>query len=379
MGRRADVAVVGLGAMGSAAAAHLARRGRRVVGFEQFEAVHDRGSSHGGSRIIRQAYFEDPAYVPLVLRAYELWRDVARAAGRDTMVETTGALMIGPPAGELVAGSLRSARQWGLDHELLDAGELRRRFPAFAPTPETVAVHEPRAGVLNPEAAVAALLGMASDAGAELHFSAPVLGWEADPAGRGVTVTSTAGAVRADQLVVCPGAWAPQLLGDVGVPFAVERRVQFWFRPGGARPERFGPGHLPVWIWDDGGDLPYGLPAVGRPEVKIAWHHRGGRGTADDLDRTVSPAEVDEIAAAVRRLVPDMPGSFVAASACLYTLTPDQHFVIGRHPRHPAVVVVSACSGHGFKFAPVIGEIVADLVTAGATAHPIGLFEPGRF
>ena len=375
----ADVVVIGLGGMGSAVAAHLARRGRRVVGLEQFEPVHDRGSSHGGSRIIRQAYFEHPAYVPLVLRAYELWQDVARATGRAAMVATTGALMIGPPDSELVTGSRQSAEQWGLAHELLDAGELRRRFPTFSPTPDTVALHERQAGVLNPEEAVGAHLRLAAEAGADLHFSEPVRGWVAHPSGQGVAVTSAAGTVRADQLVVCPGPWAPELLGDLGVPFTIERRVQFWFRPGGPRPELFDPDRHPVWIWDDGGALPYGIPAVGRPEVKVAWHHRGGRCTADDLDRTVSPVEVDSIAEAVRRLVPFMPGSFAGAKACMYTATPDGHFVIGRHPRHPQVVVVSACSGHGFKFAPVIGEIVADLVTTGATAHPISMFEPGRF
>jgi len=379
MASRSDVIVVGLGGMGSAVAAHLARRGVRVVGFEQFDKVHDRGSSHGHSRIIRQAYFEDPAYVPLVLRAYELWAELGRTMGVSTLVETTGALMVGPPTSELVTGSLRSAEQWGLDHEMLDAAALRRRFPTFAPTAGMVAFYEPAAGVLVPEEAVAGHLRMAEEAGAELRFSEPVTGWAADRSGEGVTVTTAAGVARADQLVICPGAWAPDVLGDVGVPFTIERRVQFWFRPVDGHSEAFLPGRHPVWIWDDGDGLPYGVPAVGRPDVKVAWHRRGRPCTPETLDRTVAETEINEIAEAVRHLVPQMVGESVGSTVCMYTNTPDQHFVIGRHPRHPQVAVASPCSGHGFKFAPVIGEIVADLVTTGATAHPIGLFDPGRF
>lgn len=375
-----DVIVIGLGGMGSAAAAHLARRGRRVLGLERFTPAHDRGASHGHSRVIRQAYFEDPAYVPLVLRAYELWEEVGQGRGGESLVTTTGALMVGPPVSELVTGSLRSAEQWGLDHQLLDAVELRRRFPTFSPPPEMVALYEPNAGVLMPEAAVTGQLRMASAAGAELRFSEPVIGWEADASGEGVSVTSATGVARADQLVVCPGAWAPEVLGDLGVPFALERRVQFWFRPVDNATEGFLSDRHPVWIWDDGDGVPYGVPAVGLPNVKVGWHHRGGRcPNPEALDEEVSRAEIDEIAAAVRALVPGMCGSFVSSRPCLYTNTPDEHFVIGRHPRHPQVVVACGFCGHGFKFAPVVGEIVADLVVSGATNHPIGLFNPARF
>ena len=375
MARPYDVIVVGLGGMGSAAAYHLARRRRRVLGLERFTPAHDRGSSHGGSRIIRQAYFEDPAYVPLVLRAYELWRDLERSA--DTRLLTvTGVLMIGPADSEAVSGSVRSARQWGLDHDLLDAAELRQRFPLFASDSGTVALYEPEAGVLRPEAAVAAHLRLAADAGAELRFSEPVLAWEADEGG-GVTVTTATGAARAEGLVVCPGAWAPELLAGLGVPLANERQVQFWFEPvGGVDP--FLPGRHPAWLWDDGDGVPYGLPALDGPGggVKVAFHRRGLPCTPDALDRDVSAAEVEDIAAALRRRIPSLAGRFLRAVPCMYTNTPDDHFVIGAHPHRPQVVVACGFCGHGFKFAPVIGEIVADLVTSGATAHPIGLFDP---
>ena len=375
-----DVIVVGLGAMRSAAASHLARRGRRVLGLERFTPAHDRGSSHGNSRIIRQAYFEDPAYVPLVLRSYELWREVERATGAE-LLTITGALMIGAPGTEAVEGSLRSAEQWGLDHEILDAADLARRFPAFAPDPGNVAVHEPAAGVLRPERAVTALLRLAAEAGAELRFSEPVMSWEAGPAGEGVSVTTASEVLRADRLVVCPGAWAADVLSDLAVPLAVERHVQFWFEPDGGV-DAFVPGRFPVWLWDDGGDrMFYGLPAVDGPGggVKAAWHRVGERCHPDALDRTVSAAEVDELAATLRRRVPSLPGRFLRAVPCMYTDTPDEHFVVGYHPRHPQVVVACGFCGHGFKFASVVGEIVADLVIDGATAHPIGLFDPGRF
>jgi sarcosine oxidase len=376
-----DAIVIGLGGMGSAAAWQLARRGRRVLGLERFTPAHDRGSSHGGSRVIRQAYFEDPAYVPLVLRAYELWREVERRTGSELLL-ITGALMIGSPESEVVAGSLRSARQWGLDHDMLDAAELRRRFPTFAPSDGTVALFEARAGVVRPEAAVAAHLRLAREAGAELRFEEPVLAWNADPSGGGVTVRTAGGVERADRLVVCPGAWAPEVLSDLDVPFAVERQVQFWFEPAGD-PGAFLPGRHPVWVWDGGGDdgQPYGLPAVDGPGggVKAAWFRRGRPCTADTLDRDVSPAEVGEMAATLRARVPLLPGRFLRAVPCLYTNTPDQHFVVAVHPRHPQVVVACGFSGHGFKFTPVIGEILADLAIDGTTAHPIGLFDPLRF
>jgi sarcosine oxidase len=377
---RFDVIVIGLGAMGSAAAYRLARRGQRVLGLERFTPAHDRGSSHGRSRVIRQAYFEDPAYVPLVLRAYELWRETERATGADLLL-ITGALMIGAPDSEVVAGSLRSAREWDLDHELLDATDLRRRFPSFAPTADTVALYENQAGIVRPEAAVAAHLHLAAEAGAELRFEEPVVAWNADGSGEGVTVKTGRSVERADRLVVCPGAWAPDVLSDLGVPFAVERQVQFWFEPVGGV-ERFLPGRHPVWVWDGGGDgQPYGLPAVDGPTggVKAAWFRRGRPCTADSLDRNVSAAEVDEMAGALRARIPSLAGRFLRAVPCLYTNTPDQHFVVAPHPRHPQVVVGCGFSGHGFKFAPVIGEILADLAIDGTTAHSIGLFDPGRF
>ncbi|MEU5974349.1 N-methyl-L-tryptophan oxidase [Streptomyces sp. NPDC047315] len=373
-----DVIVIGLGGMGSAAAAHLAARGARVLGLETHRPLHDRGSSHGGSRMTRRSYFEDPSYVPLLLRAYELYDQVERDTGRP-IATLCGGLMIGSPDCRTVAGALRSARQWDLPHELLDAKELRRRFPVFTPAEHDVALYETAAGVLRPEETVAAHLELASRHGAELRFEEPVTRWE--PYGDGVSVRTARGTYTAGQLVVCPGAWAPDLLADLGVPLTVERQLTYWFQPdGGTGP--FLPGRQPVFIWEDGaGAQSYGFPALDGPDggVKVAFFRAGEVCTPDTIDRTVHDREVHDMARHLRRQLPTLPGTFLKAVTCLYTNTPDQHFVIGRHPAQPDTTTV-ACgfSGHGFKFVTVVGEILADLALDGTTRHRIELFAPDR-
>ncbi len=357
-----DAIVLGLGGMGSAAAAHLARRGRRVLGLERFGPAHDRGSSHGESRIIRQAYFEGSAYVPLLLRAYELWSQLEADTGAD-LLTLTGALMIGPEDSRTVAGAVASARAWDLPHEVLPAAELRRRFPTLAPGPGDVALHERRGGFLRPEAVVSAHLAVARRAGAELRFADPALGWEPD--GGGVAVRTASGTVRADHLVVTAGPWAPQVLAGLGLPLVVERQVQYWFDPRGGT-GAFAPDRHPVWIWEEPGGLQfYGFPAVGGPGggVKAAFFRRGAPTTPETIDRAVPPEEADDL----------------RATACMYTTTPDEHFVIDRHPSLPQVTLAGGFSGHGFKFVSVVGEILADLALAGSTAHDIGLFRAARF
>jgi sarcosine oxidase len=370
-----DVVVLGLGGMGSAAAAHLATRGQRVLGLERFGPAHDRGSSHGGSRIIRQAYFEDPAYVPLLQRAYELWERVEKDTGTD-LVTRSGGIYLGRPDSALVAGSLASARRWDLPHELLDAREVRRRFPTLAPADDEVGLFEAVAGFVRPEAAVGAHLAIATRHGAELHFDKPATEWAAT--GDGVQVTTDRGRYTAERLVVCPGAWAPQVLADLRLPLTVERQVQFWFEPdGGTGPYE----QHPIWIHErtDGLQL-YGFPAIDGPDggVKTAFFRRGSATTADALDRAVHEDEVEDIATHLRAVVPTLPGRLLRAAPCMYTTTPDHHFVVARHPAHEQVTVACGFSGHGFKFVPVVGEILADLATTGTTAHPIDLFDPRR-
>ncbi|WP_062210352.1 N-methyl-L-tryptophan oxidase [Streptomyces sp. NBRC 109706] len=379
-----DVIVLGIGGMGSAAAHQLAARGARVLGLERFDPVHDRGSSHGGSRIIRQSYFEGADYVPLLLRSYELFERLERETGRELMV-LSGGLMLGTRESRTVAGSLAAADAWDLPHELLDAAEIRRRFPTLSPRADEVALWEARAGLVRPEETVRAGIERATAAGAELRFREPVTSWEALPGGAGVRVRTALGSYTAGQLVICPGAWALEQLADLGVPFTIERQIMYWFQPSGeSGVEPFLPDRHPVYIWERPEDDTqiYGFPAIDGPEggAKVAFFRRaGGECTPETIDRTVHPAEVATMAEHAGRHLPSLPGALLHAATCMYTTTPDEHFVIARHPAHEAVTVACGFSGHGFKFVPVVGEILADLALTGTTAHPVALFHPGRF
>ncbi|GAA3855486.1 N-methyl-L-tryptophan oxidase [Streptomyces sedi] len=377
-----DVIVLGVGGMGSAAAHRLAARGARVLGLERFGPAHDRGSSHGGSRIVRQAYFEGEAYVPLLLRSYELFDELAAETGRELRVPC-GGLMVGTPESRTVSGSLASARAWDLPHEMLDAREIRRRFPTLAPDGDEVALWEGRAGLVRPEATVGAAIERAVAAGAELRFEEPVTSWEELPGGAGVRVRTAAGSYTAGQLVICPGAWAPGLLADLGVPFAVERQVMYWFAPRGERGvEPFLPDRHPIYVWEErDGTSVYGFPAIDGPEggAKVAFYRSNdGTCTPETVDRTVHPDEVATMAEHAGRHLPTLPGALLRAVTCMYTSTPDDHFVIARHPGYSAVTVAGGFSGHGFKFVPVVGEILAELALDGETRHPIELFDPRR-
>ena len=385
-----DVIVIGLGGMGSAAAYRLAQRGRRVLGLDRHPPVHDQGSSHGRSRITRQAYFEDPAYVPLLLRAAELWPQIEADAGRKVVL-WTGGLMVGRPDSRTVSGSLRSAQEWNLPHELLDAAQIRRRFPTMTPEPDEVALFERNAGLAIPEASVAAHLALAARTGADLHHEEPVTSWRTIRGG-GVEVSTPTARYQAAQLAICPGPWAPELLADLGIPFGVERQVQYWFEPA-REPARFRADRHPIYIWEaaDGQQF-YGFPSFDDPTggpadgvkaaadgVKVAKFRSGLACTPETIDRAVHPEETAALRAFVAPRMPDLPGTLLKTVTCMYTNTPDEHFVIARHPGHEQVVVACGFSGHGFKFVPVVGEIVADLVSEGTTAHPIGLFDPRRF
>jgi sarcosine oxidase len=362
--RSYDSIVVGLGAMGSAAAYHLARRGARVLGLDAFAPGHTRGSSHGETRILRLSYFEHPDYVPLLRRAYELWRQLERESG-ESLLRLTGGIYLGPPDGELVSGARRSAEQHGLAHELLPAAGVRRRFPMLAPTDAEGALYEPDAGMLFPERCIAAALRLAASHGAELRHESPVTAWRADATG--VEVTTVAGTYRADQIVFTAGAWLGPLLGPLGggaLPLRVERNVVFWFPPSHDA-ALFDPNRFPVFIWETGAGHFYGLPHAGRPGVKVARHHTDRFGDPDSLDRTVRDADVDPVRRFLSVHIPALDTAPHEGLVCLYTLTPDGHFVIDRHPEYERVVFASACSGHGFKFASVVGEILADLTLTG--------------
>ena len=374
-----DVLVLGLGGMGSAIAHQLSARGLRVLGLEQFTPAHDQGSSHGQSRVIRQAYYEDPAYVPLLLRTYELWQQLERDSGKE-LLTITGALMLGAEDSAVVKGSLRSAREHNLPHEMLDASEIRKRFPQFAPEPDTVALFEKQGGLVRPEEAVRAVLKLAARCSATLHFEEEVTDWKTS--GSGVRVTTSRGAYEAGQLVIAAGPWLGKVLSELELSLRVERQTQFWFEaPGGIEP--FRPGTFPVWLWETrDGTHPYGLPAIDGPGggVKVSLHHGGKNSvcTPDTIDRTVSDDEIAMARSCISTRVPALSGRCVRAVTCMYTNTPDGHFLMDRHPSQPQVMIVSPCSGHGFKFCPVVGEIVADLVERNETRHNLKPFRLER-
>jgi sarcosine oxidase len=365
-----DVAVAGLGAMGSAVAHHAARRGLSVAGFDRFAPPHTLGSSHGESRIIREAYFEDPCYVPIVQRAYDLWHALERESGERLMLQT-GGLMLGPPDGSCVSGARASGDQHRLPYETLDAAEIRARFPALHAEDGTAGVYEPRAGILFPESCVRAHLDTALRAGATLRTDEPALAWRAD--GEGIEIVTAKGSYRAARLVLAAGAWLPALVPGVRLPLAVTRQPLFWFVPR-ANAEAFEPGRLPVYIWEWTRErFFYGFPALGG-EVKTAVHHEGEPADPDGARRELAPAEIEAMRERLRRFVPDADGRFSRAAVCLYTNTPDGHFAIDRHPEHPGVVIVSACSGHGFKFSSAIGEIAVQLALGERVPFDLGRF-----
>jgi sarcosine oxidase len=373
-----DVAVIGLGAMGSAALASLAGRGRRVVGIDRYAPGHDRGSSHGGSRVIRLGYFEHPSYVPLLRAAYPLWRELETRSGRP-LLTITGIIEIGTPDSDLVAGTLRSSRLHGLAHDILDAQSLMERFPAFRLPKDFIGVFQPEGGFLRPEPAVEAMLALARGAGAELAVEEQVLAVE--PHRGGVRVTTERGTVHAGCAIVAAGPWLKSLLPDLPVPIRVTRQVLGWFKP---RTERdaalFAPGRFPVFLLQNRHGIYYGFPADGAAGVKVSKHHHFDEAVDPDrYDRNVSPDDEAAIRAVLTAHLPGADGALLAAKTCLYTMTPDGDFLIDRLPGHPQIIVASPCSGHGFKFAPVIGEVLADLATTGTTGHDISRFTLARF
>jgi sarcosine oxidase len=370
-----DVIVLGVGGMGSAAAFELARRGRRVLGLEQFALGHDQGSSHGHTRIIRKAYYEHLNYVPLVLRAYERWRDLERRQGR-TLLTECACLSIGRPDGELIAGVRQSAEQHGLPVEHLDAGALRRRFPAFQFSDEYVGVLEPSAGFLYVDDCVRAYIAEARRLGATIGDCEPVVSWKAE--GGGVVVETALGRNTADRLIVTAGPWARQILADVGAPLTVMRQVVFWF---GTRDDiSFQRDRFPIYIADTPDGAFYGLPSLNADGLKTARHY-GAPELHDpsEVERAVSADDEETVRRFLRAHLPGADRPVRKASVCVYTLTPDRHFLIDVHPEHPQVAFAAGFSGHGFKFASVVGEILADLVESGRTDWPISMFRLSRF
>jgi sarcosine oxidase len=371
-----DVIVLGLGGMGSAALAQLAARGVRVLGLEQFEPMHGLGSSHGNSRIIRQTYFLDSRYVALAKRAYELWKDLERFTG-ERLMTISGGLMLGARDDEIVDGALRSAQEHDLAHELLDADELRRRFPPMSFRDGEWALYEPTAGYLRPEACIHAHLARAVAAGAQARFGVRVPAWE--ESADGVRIRTDAGeSLEARKLVITAGAWLGKVTTELALPLRVERQVMHWFSPA-TRAEEPALQTLPIYIVDRDDGRAYGFPFVAGEGLKVAFYRSFEPTDVDNVDRDVRPDEIAPVRKFLEGLIPGAAAQYQRSKVCLYTLTPDEHFIIGMHPQHRNVVLAGGFSGHGFKFCSVVGEIVAQLAIDGATQHAIEFFSPQRF
>jgi sarcosine oxidase len=371
-----DVIVAGVGGMGAQTCLRLAERGQRVLGLERFDIPHTLGSSHGVNRIIRLAYFEHPSYVPLLRRSYELWRDLERRAG-EPLLFVTGSIDIGPAGSSIVSGSLASCRQHDLAHEQLVAGEVMRRFPGYNLPTDYEAVFQPDGGFVASERAIVAGVNLAMDNGAVIRAREPLIDY-APIAGGGVRVRTSKGVYEAGRLVLSAGAWIGDhvpVLRNTAVP---ERQVLGWFRP--KIRAQFRLGTFPVSnLSCDLGHF-YQFPEWHVPGFKIGlYHHLRETGHADNLSRDPTPADEAVLREGLRRYFPEADGDCLALRACLFTNTPDEHFIIDTLPDFAEVVVASPCSGHGYKFAAVMGEILADLAMNRRPAFDLSLFRLGRF
>ena len=354
-----DIAVIGLGAMGSACTDALARRGARVLAFDRFAPPHTNGSTHGHTRIIREAYYEHPLYVPLVRRSYELWNELERFANRKLFIQT-GGLMVGPRSGPLFAGAYESARAHNVDHEIIEAADIMGRFPAYEARHDWVGLLEKRAGFLLPELCVSAMLERAQAHGAVLRLNAQVTRWTRS--GRGVTIEAAGERVEVERLVVAAGPWLPAFRDSLGInlPLEIERQLSHWFEPF-ERADKYDPTRCPIALWEmPDRDVFATFPDDGHG-VKCGMHHAGASTSPETVSRSVTQGENAVARELLEQVMPGAGGRLKEARVCLYTNTPDRHFILD-WLEGERVLVVSPCSGHGFKFAPAIGEIAGQMV-----------------
>ena len=388
-----DAIILGAGGVGSAAMWQLARRGLRVLGIDRFDPPHGEGSSHGQTRIIRQAYFEHADYVPLLLESYRLWEELEALAGQQLKFET-GLLEVGPRDGIVVPGVLSAARQHGLAVEELTPAEIESRWPAFrfpdqSPSPtsstspplELAGVFEPRAGYLKVEECVAACLAEAQRHGAELLTNTEVVDWQA---GDDILVRTAGGDFRASRLVIAAGAWSGPLLHGLGVPLEVRRKPLMWYEPrdgSSAVASQTSAAHgFPCFLFELASGVFYGFPPIDERGLKAA-EHSGGTPLADPLavDRRLHAADHAFVDQFLQSHIPSVRTPCREHSVCLYTMSPDEHFIVDRHPADPRVVFAAGLSGHGFKFTPALGEALAELATEGVTRQPTAFLSLARF
>lgn len=369
--RRFDVVVIGAGAMGSSAAYHLASRGYKVLALDRYDIPHEHGSSHGITRIIRLAYFEHPSYVPLLKRSFALWRQLERDSGM-ALLHVTGSI----DAGDVFEGSLNSCELHSLRHEVLTAGQMAGRFPGYRLPAGIMSVFQPDGGFLVPELCVSSHINVAISKGAEVHGREPVLGWE--ETGSGIAVRTEQGTYEADFAVISAGAWVSKLVPELASIAKPERQVVGWFQP--RRPELFTPGNFPVFNLRLGHNHYYGFPVFGVPGFKVGrYHHLHEQVDPDAGVREPDAADERVLRECVERYFPDAGGPTLALHTCLFTNTPDENFILDFHPGSKRVIIASPCSGHGFKFSSVVGEILADFVQHGKTNHDVSMHRMARF
>jgi len=371
-----DAIVIGVGTMGSAVCCQLAKRGVSVLGLERFDIPHALGAHHGYSRMIRLAYFEHPDYVPLLRRSYELWEELQAEIGRE-VIAITGGLMMGPPGAEVFEGSLRSVREHHLPHELLSVDEAAKRFPQFRLPGDFRVLLDHKAGLVIPERAVAGYAELALRNGAELHGHEQVLAWESE--GNSVRVRTSRGEYSASRVIFCGGAWTEQLVRDLGVKLTVTRQPLVWVWP--KKPELFERGKMPVWILEQrDGAAHYGFPMLAdNPGFKLATHVRGAVSNPETLDREVHESDEATIRSVLREFIPEADGPLLSMRICMYTNSPDFQFIIDKHPQHENVLIACGFSGHGFKCASAIGQVLAELAIEGKSSLPIDFLSLKRF
>ncbi|HEU4883129.1 MAG TPA: N-methyl-L-tryptophan oxidase [Longimicrobium sp.] len=374
-----DTIVLGLGALGSAALYHLASAGQKVLGVDRFAPPHPYGSTHGDTRITRLAIGEGVEYTPFALRSHELWREIEGETGADLLTSCGGLIIsnrgerpVSRGVPDFFDNTLAAARRYGIAHEVLDAREIRRRFPQLNVQSHEVGYYEPEAGFLRVEECVRAQLELARRRGATIRIDETVEGFESTA--NSATITTRDGTYSADHLLIAAGAWLPKLVGPpLADLFRVTRQVLHWFEIQSAL-EAFSPGRFPIFIWElpDRPQPIYGFPTVGMgglaPSIKVATEQSIATVDPDHVQRSVAPEEIAEMYA--RYVAPYLPGlgpRSVRTAVCMYTEAPGGRFVIDTHPDHPRVTFASACSGHGFKHSPALGEALAQRLTVGTS------------
>lgn len=370
-----DAIVIGLGGMGSAALYHLARRGANVLGIEPFGIAHDRGSSHGQTRIIRKSYFEHPDYVPLVSESEKLWEALETESGQ-RLLHRVGLVLFGHPESDTIQGVQLAAREHAVEIETFEAAEAQRRFTGFAPPEDFVATYEPRAGYLRVEDAVRTHIALSQDHGALCRFGEAIESWTADD--RGGSIRTASGTISATKLIFCAGAWTASLIPELSPWLTIRRKPVFWYRASSdCYHEKRG---CPIFGFDVSEGFYYGFPETEERGIKIGDHRGGQRvGHPDELQRQTSEEDGRRLGQSLAELLPFLRPEPLSGTVCMYTMSPDEHFIVGAMERMPGILVAAGFSGHGFKFAPAIGHVLADLALDGRTQLPCGFLSSHRF